>query len=868
MLDAAGNVIEGRDSKGALVLRDYDELNRPTRLWACDGTGQLLTLRERLLYGDNPDLGLSPTQVAEANLLGRLYQHFDEAGLLTFEAYDFKGNLLEKARRVISDTAILSVFNSPPPDWQINAFRVDWNSATETLLEPPSAAYVTSTTHDALNRVKTIHYPRDVDGERKVSRLHFNRAGALESVTLDGATYAERIAYNAKGQRTLIAYGNGVMTRYAYDAQTFRLARMCTERYTMPNEITYRREGVPLQDFAYEYDPVGNITLISDRTPNGGIPNSLLGTNALDRAFTYDPLYRLRSATGRECDQPSPNPPWNDVPKCHDDTLTRAYRESYAYDPVGNMTHLGHQAGDGGFNRNFALVPNTNRLAVMMVGATEFDYTHDANGNLLGETTSRHFEWDHGNRLRIYRTQPNGAEPSVHAHYLYDTSGQRVKKLVRKQGGQFEVTVCVDGILEHHRLVQGGTTQETNTLHVIDNQSRIAMVRAGNPFADDTTPAVKFHVGDHLGNSSVVISDNGDWINREEYTPYGETSFGSFARKRYRFTGRERDEESGLSYHGARYYPPWLARWLSCDPVGIAGGLNPYRYASGRPIGRVDPSGMQDEPIETPAESPPQVSGYDANAVDPTYSNYYHSPEQSTASSPPEVSPLLNDVGGEPILDGPHVIEETCEEPPTPPEQPPGGGGYGGDSAIKAGEVAKHGAAGFSFGAAAAAAGRLVGGGVIFVLTLPLTLGSDQPSPEVEKSPQQKANEAAFIVGTVAGGAAVEGGVPRRAAGAGAGGPSSGTAARTGLLGRIQSAIRSFRKQNVEEDIWSDMGDIYAKQGPGKMLEEVQHVARTDAGRRSLQEMETQLGQIKPRNEEEFRFLVSLRIAIRRTLNP
>ena len=72
----------------------------------------------------------------------------------------------------------------------------------------------------------------------------------------------------------------------------------------------------------------------------------------------------------------------------------------------------------------------------------------------------------------------------------------------------------------------------------------------------------------------MVIDDTGALINREEYTPYGETSFGSFARKRYRFTGKERDEESGLYYHGARYYAPWLARWVSSDPLGPVDGIN------------------------------------------------------------------------------------------------------------------------------------------------------------------------------------------------------------------------------------------------------------------------------------------------------
>ena len=122
---------------------------------------------------------------------------------------------------------------------------------------------------------------------------------------------------------------------------------------------------------------------------------------------------------------------------------------------------------------------------------TVFDYNHDANGNLLGETASRHFEWDHSDRMRVFRTQTGSAEPSVHAHYLYDGGGQRVKKLVRKQGGQFATTVYIDGIFEHHRTVQGGATRENNTLHVMDDETRIAVIRVGAPFPDDSTPAVQ-----------------------------------------------------------------------------------------------------------------------------------------------------------------------------------------------------------------------------------------------------------------------------------------------------------------------------------------------------------------------------------------
>ena len=63
--------------------------------------------------------------------------------------------------------------------------------------------------------------------------------------------------------------------------------------------------------------------------------------------------------------------------------------------------------------------------------------------------------------------------------------------------------------------------------------------------------------------------------------------------KRYRYTGKERDSESGFTYHGARYQAPWLGRWSSCDPSQIADGPNLYIYARGQPIRLEDPTGNQ-----------------------------------------------------------------------------------------------------------------------------------------------------------------------------------------------------------------------------------------------------------------------------------
>jgi RHS repeat-associated protein len=103
-------------------------------------------------------------------------------------------------------------------------------------------------------------------------------------------------------------------------------------------------------------------------------------------------------------------------------------------------------------------------------------------------------------------------------------------------------------------------------------------------------------------------TDSAKVISYEEYHPYGATAYQAqnatikAAAKRYRYTGMERDEESGLEYHSARYYLPWLGRWLSCDPL----------FKGNQAAGRNSKTAAGEDGKNRPAETmlPSLASGY------------------------------------------------------------------------------------------------------------------------------------------------------------------------------------------------------------------------------------------------------------------
>jgi RHS repeat-associated protein len=587
--------------KGHVMRTVYDALQRPTQLCVKAGSDPEI-VAERMIYGES--------QGDATNHRGRIYQHFDNAGVATNIAFDFKGNLLSSKRQLVRDYKNI-------PDWS-------GNPALETEVFSSSSRY------DALNRPIQLVTPHSNLSNRKLNiiRPSYNEANLLERMDVWLGEAAEptllldpqsanfhavtNIDHDAKGQRTRIEYGNGAKTEYTYDPNTFRLVHLKTTR-----------GGAVLQDLFYTYDPVGNITRIRDDAQQTIFFNNQVVLPHYD--YTYDPIYRLIVASGREhigqVGQP-PETSWDDkfrvnLPHPSDGQAMRNYTEQYVYDAVGNFERLIHQAANGNWTRAYAykeaslieLGKLSNRLSSTIVGQRTEPYTHDTHGNMTSMPHLMLMQWNYKDELSVTSRQatndllPNNVEPEK-TFYVYDASGERVRKVTERQNGTRKNERIYLGGFEIYREFNGNGNDiklERETLHVMDDKQRIALVETKTVTnSDDESPTqlIRYEFGNHLVSASLELDDKANVISYEEYYPYGSTSYQAVdkiikaAAKRYRYTAKERDEETGFYYYGARYYVPWLGRWTTVEPQGLQDGTNLYQFVQSQPVNHQEIDGF------------------------------------------------------------------------------------------------------------------------------------------------------------------------------------------------------------------------------------------------------------------------------------
>jgi RHS repeat-associated protein len=601
--DTAGQVM----SESRVFLHRYDALRRPLERW-CSQDGGPRRLVERFVSGE------TVAGATNRNLRGQLYRHYDSSGRMQFDRFDFKGNRRETSRRLCLD------YRDAATDWQTDP---------DDQLE--AATFVQAAEYDALNRpTRRFAWHRGTGARVAVHLPRYNERGALVShdvvahatKTASGfsvttgyprTTVVRHIAYNARGQVESIEYGNGSLTRYDYDPERFRLVQLRTTRSgfdpPFPTPSTAAADARILQNLFYTYDAAGNITEVWD----AAFTPAFFRNQQVDPVsrYRYDSCYRLIEATGRENynftsapRQIESDPAVAQFPVT-DPTALRNYTERYEYDASGNIVRVRHIANRGSWTRHYGYAKTSNRLQRTWRGSNvgaAIAYRYDAHGNTLNVANTppaADLSWDYRDALKSVDLGGGGR-----AHYVYDADKQRTRKVIESPAGvkRWE-RLYLDDVEIYRRYRAGGVVADEIESHSILVEDRRVLL------LDDVISATsaglvagvlsRYQYNNHLGSSCLELDASSQVISYEEFHPYGTSAYQArgaaikASSRRYRYTACERDTETGFDYHGARFYVAWLGRWLSCDPSGLADGLNLYSMAHGNPVCRTDTNGRE-----------------------------------------------------------------------------------------------------------------------------------------------------------------------------------------------------------------------------------------------------------------------------------
>ena len=623
------------NSRGYRFRYVYDGLQRQTETWFRDGNSAEI-LVEKVVYGEEaPD-------AATYNLRSQVWKTMDQAGIAIQSQFDFKGNILETSRQLAVEYKQI----------------VDWSA--DVLLQ--EEVFTSTATFDAVNRTisttasdQSVTY-RFYNESQHLDRTFVNIIGENPPGS-DPTSWSPMITgtqYNAKGQTTSISYGNGSTVTRTYDQNLFRLQNLRT---------VLSSNGGTAQNLHYTYDPIGNVTFLTDSAQQA----IFFRNNRVDPSseYTYDPVYRLISATGREhlgqtngqSSAPTPSGPAGFTPRLDspsDGNAVGSYTENYSYDAAGNIlsiNHIGSDPRNPGWTRLYrynepSLLDSSkrsDRLSATMVGSVVENYSYDGNAGLTGNITRMPhlslMQWGYKDQLQATSKQivSNGGVPET-TYYVYDSKGQRVRKVTESQAGEAgsaavirikeRIYVQDSEIFRKYAPANGSISLERVTLHVASATGRIARIERRTVGTDQSPERlIRFQLTNLIGSASIEIDDQGRVISYEEYFPFGSTSYKAVATafkfaapKRYGFSGKELDEESGFHYFGVRYYASWLGRWTSADPV--VQGTNLYGYVSSNPVRLIDPDGREEEdPATTPEDhsyAADKPSGSGPTPVHPT----------------------------------------------------------------------------------------------------------------------------------------------------------------------------------------------------------------------------------------------------------
>jgi RHS repeat-associated protein len=568
--DPDGNALTTQDGNDHTATRVFDALNRLSSITDANSgvTGYTYDAHDRIT------------------------QATDDNGNATAYVYDGFGDRIQQAS----------------PDTGTTVYHYDADANLTQKVD--GAGVTTDATYDALDRIETRTFPADSTQNvtytyDKTTGLFGAGIGRLSTMT-DAAGYVNldydgfghvlstrryvggtdetnvNYAYDAYGRLKGLTYPSGVYIGYTFDASgnisevvyvppgsetataiawpsfyPFGPLKYLTfdnsigEAFTRTLDYLVRQVedtagSTTLRNISYTYDAAYNMTGISDAV-----------NSANSQTLTYDAINRLTGASSG----------------------TGGYGTlAWTYDKVGNVT--GSTAG--GTSYSYTYTSGSNQLSGITWPSNSESFTTNGNGNITGVTLNSTATFGGTYNVANRLSAVADTDPAI-SGMVYDGWGQRYSKA---DSGGNTITYAYDlagHLIEENNSV-GGTTD-----YVYLGDRPIAIYVPGE------TPTVYYVHTDPQGTPQMVTNGSASEVWALTYQPYGVTmGLGGSVTQNLRLPGQYLDDETGNNYNLARDYMPGLGRYLEADPIGLAGGMNPYLYANANPGKYSDRWGLAD----------------------------------------------------------------------------------------------------------------------------------------------------------------------------------------------------------------------------------------------------------------------------------
>ncbi len=556
-------------------------------------------------------------------------------GVTTFD-YDGHGNLIsvmdaENKETIYTYDDMGRLVSTVSPDTGTTTYVYD---AAGNQIRKTDATSVTVTyDHDALNRLTEVAFPdttqnigytydEGVYGKGFLTGMSdpsgsvqygYDSRGRLteKTTTVSGVDYTLSRQYSSAGRVIGLTYPTGRSVEYSRNAKG-QIASVAT---SFGGNVTMLAANMA-------YLPLGSVTGW-DSGAGGGVNNQASTCGCLttanpgtdrEKGYTYDGNRNLGAIEAAAS-------PWQERTYTYDAQNRLSKVESlfgttgFTYDKVGNILTRYEQFEDAvvgvlpGSPRAYTYMPGTDMLE--SVDGYEFrrlacqsgansvvcsvladkgvlSFSYDEAGRTISKvldslTVSQVAAYTYNQDGRLIKAERDGA---VIGEYTYNGAGERMSKLVNGATTVFHYDFDGNIIAESNEA--GAFSRE----YLYMGMNRLAM-------ASTETGDVYYYLNDQLGTPYLMTDDTGAVVWMGKNDPFGGASVSSSSvlKNNFRFAGQYYDQETGLHYNYHRYYDPSIGRYLTADPIGLAGEINLYAYVQNNPVNFVDPFGLYTEVI-------------------------------------------------------------------------------------------------------------------------------------------------------------------------------------------------------------------------------------------------------------------------------